>query len=204
MTTAGVVTWSGMETKSIVKPYGNNISVAFPLGMYILNVGKVSVALAYTNIGVLSLLHKMEQVCFNSPEMHLNCRVSLTDRIMKLFFRKISVWHLQDSVPSDNRGILIWGQRQHVRMVVMQTEAGYQHAFWRLSTAETQLTMKLLPPWWKHQIGSDSPSSFPPSSTQQKYLKALLKVTFHREKPYPIFFPLIMFSSPFTHSPLNY
>lgn len=91
--------------------------------MYILNVGKVSVALAYTNIGVLSLLHKMEQVCFNSPKMHLNCRVSLTNRITKLFFRKISVWHLQDSVPSDNRGILIWGQRQHVRMVVMQTEA---------------------------------------------------------------------------------
>lgn len=58
-----------METKSIVKPYGNNISVAFPLGMYILNVGKVSVALAYTNIGVLSLLHKTEQVCFNSPEI---------------------------------------------------------------------------------------------------------------------------------------
>lgn len=112
-----------METKSIVKPYGNNISVAFPLGMYILNVGKVSVALAYTNIGVLSLLHKMEQVCFNSPKMHLNCRVSLTNRIMELLFRKISVWHLQDSVPSDNRGILIWGRRQHVRMSVKQTEA---------------------------------------------------------------------------------
>lgn len=119
MTTAGVVTWSGMETKSIVKPYGNNISVAFPLGMYILNVGKVSVALAYTNIGVLSLLHKREQVCFDSPEMHLKSRVSLTNCIMKLFFRKISVWHLQGSVPLDNRGILIWGQRQHVRIGAM-------------------------------------------------------------------------------------
>lgn len=96
-----------METKSIVKPYGNNISVAFPLGMYILNVGKVSVALVYANIGVLSLLHKREQVYFNSPEMHLKSRVSLTNCIMKLFFRKISVWHLQGSVPLDNRGILI-------------------------------------------------------------------------------------------------
>lgn len=82
MTTAGVVTWSGMETKSIVEPYGNNISVAFPLGMYTLNVGKVSVALAYTNIGVLSLLHKREQECFTSPEMHLKSRVSLTNCIM--------------------------------------------------------------------------------------------------------------------------
>lgn len=91
--------------------------------MYILNVGKVSVALAYTNIGVLSLLHKMEQVCFNSPEMHLKFRVSLTNCIRKLFFRKISVWRLRDSVPSDNRGILIWGQREHVRIMVMQNTA---------------------------------------------------------------------------------
>lgn len=121
MTTAGVVTWSGMETKIIVKPYGNSISVAFPLGTYILNVGKVSVALAYTNIGVLSLLHKMEQVCFNSPEMHLKSRASLANCIMKLFFRKISVWHLQGSVPSDNRGILIWGQRQRVRIAAMRS-----------------------------------------------------------------------------------
>lgn len=51
-----------METKSIVKLYGNIISVAFPLCMYTLNVGKVSVALAYANAEVLSLLHKMEQV----------------------------------------------------------------------------------------------------------------------------------------------
>lgn len=101
-----------METKSTVKPYGNNISVAFPLGTYILNVGKVSVALAYANTGVLSLLHKMERVGFHSPEMHLKSRVSLTNCIRKLLFRKISVWHLRGSVPSDNRGILIWGQRQ--------------------------------------------------------------------------------------------
>lgn len=101
-----------METKSTVKPYGNNISVAFPLGTYILNVGKVSVALAYANTGVLRLLHKMEQVGFHSPEMHLQSRVSLTNCIREFLFRKISVWHLQGSVPSDNRGILIWGQRQ--------------------------------------------------------------------------------------------
>lgn len=66
-----------METKSRVKLYGNIISVAFPLCMYILNVGKVSVALAYTNTGVLSLLRKMEQVflillkCTRNSECHL-------------------------------------------------------------------------------------------------------------------------------------
>lgn len=106
-----------METKSIVKPYGNNISVAFPLGMDRLSVGKVSVALAYTNTGVLSLLRKTQRAWFNSPEMHLKSRVSLTNCIMKLLLRKISVWHLQGSVPSDNRGILTWGQRQGVTAV---------------------------------------------------------------------------------------
>lgn len=80
-----------------------------------LSVGKVSVALAYTNTGVLGLLRKTQRAWFSSPEMHLKSRVSLTNCITKLLFRKISVWHLQGSVPSDSRGILTWGQRQRVR-----------------------------------------------------------------------------------------